>query len=164
MEFIEAVHAAYAALGDLTPLETDCGALCQAACCQADEDGQGGVWLLGDEITALQNVPWADIDPVTDPVAPMLVCNAPCERTVRPLCCRIFPLAPVMGKDGLWTVRMDARARAMCPLAASGLKGLRREFVRAARDAIRILASSPQGERLLCAWSERESAFRQPLW
>ena len=31
---------ARAAIGGLTPLHQDCGALCEAACCRPDADGQ----------------------------------------------------------------------------------------------------------------------------
>ncbi|MDD6884865.1 MAG: hypothetical protein PUD50_14255 [Eubacteriales bacterium] len=164
MDSAEALENAYRQMGDCTPLDGDCGALCESACCQEDEDGQGGVWLLGPELETLSRVGWAKVDAHTDPAAPMLVCHGPCERSMRPLCCRVFPLAPVRGKDGLWTVRMDARARAMCPLVRSGLRGLNREFVRAARNAMRALAESEEGERMLCLWAQREAAFREPLW
>ncbi len=45
----EILERAYAAIGDLTPMLTDCGAMCEAACCEADEDGQGGVYLFPGE-------------------------------------------------------------------------------------------------------------------
>ena len=41
-----AVMAAREQLCDLTPLLTDCGALCGAACSISDADGQGGVYLF----------------------------------------------------------------------------------------------------------------------
>ena len=37
MSAYEAVSAARALLQNLTPLKTDCGRLCQGACCQGDE-------------------------------------------------------------------------------------------------------------------------------
>ena len=36
----EALRRAYEALGDRTPMLTDCGLLCGAACCRPDADGQ----------------------------------------------------------------------------------------------------------------------------
>ena len=164
MELEQALETAYAIMGERTPIRTDCGALCGAACCLPDEDGQGGVWLLEPEIRRVEGAAWARIDRQADPVAPLLLCREMCERSLRPLCCRVFPLAPVPGRDGLWTVRMDARARAMCPLTRSGLKGLDTDFVRAARDALRALAQSGAGEEFLRAWHDREDAFRRPLW
>ena len=40
------LERAWAAIGALTPMRTDCGALCGAACCGTDPDGQGGVHLF----------------------------------------------------------------------------------------------------------------------
>ena len=158
----ETLLSAYAAIGDLTPMRQDCGALCGAACCQPDEDGQGGVHLFPGEAELLSDCGWGRIQPAG--LAPMLVCVAPCDRERRPLGCRIFPLTPVRGKNGRWTVRMDARARAMCPLVRSGIGGLDPDFVRAARNALRIIAADPEGDAFLEAWHALEDAYRQPLW
>ena len=150
------------AIGDKTPMLRDCGALCGAACCQADADGQGGVYLFPGEAALLADCGWGRILP--DDFAPMLVCDGMCDRAQRPLGCRIFPLTPVRGKDGRWTVRMDVRARAMCPLAASGLAGLDPAFPRAVRDALRIIATDPEGEVFLEKWAALEAEYRKPLW
>ena len=45
----EALLAARALLADVTPLRTDCGRCCGAACCAPDEDGQGGMLLFPGE-------------------------------------------------------------------------------------------------------------------
>ena len=156
------LQLAYAAIGDNTPMLNDCGSLCGAACCQPDEDGQGGVYLFPGEEALLENCAWGRVLP--DEFAPMLVCDGPCTRAARPLGCRIFPLTPARGRDGRWTVRMDARARAMCPLTASGLKGLDPQFVRAVRDALRILAENAEGDAFLERWHALEEEFRRPLW
>ena len=152
---------AYAAIGELTPMINDCGLLCGGACCQADEDGQGGVYLFPGEEELLRNCGWGRVQET--PFAPMLACDGPCDRDRRPLGCRIFPLTPVRGKNGKWTVRMDARARAMCPLSASGIGGLDPAFVRAVRDAVRVVAGEEEGEAFLERWVELEEAYRKPF-
>lgn len=157
MDAIE-LRAAWDRIGDLTPMHMDCGALCGAACCQADEDGQGGVMLFPGERELIEGCDWVEaLDPV-------MVCTGRCHRELRPLGCRIFPLTPVRGKSGLWTVRLDARARVMCPLVSSGIRGLNPEFVSAVRDALRIVARDPEGEAFLEAWQAREDQWRAPLW
>ena len=153
---------ARSAIGELTPMLNDCGALCGAACCQPDEDGQGGVYLFPGEEAQLEGCAWGRV--VETPFAPMLVCDGPCTRAARPLGCRIFPLTPVRGRDGRWTVRMDARSRAMCPLAAHGLKGLDPAFPRAVRDALRLIAEDPEGDAFLERWAALEAQDRRPLW
>ena len=127
---IEILRRAYEAIGETTPMKTDCGALCSAACCAVDEDGQGGVCLLNPEKEALQGISWGKIDFEPMMNAPMLMCSGMCDRELRPFLCRIFPLTPVIGKSGKWTVRMDARSRAVCPLSNAGLNGLDPDFVR----------------------------------
>ena len=65
---------------------------------------------------------------------PLLVCSGSCERAERPLSCRLFPLLPVLRAEGV-KVAMDARARAACPLAVQGIRGLSEAFVEAVRQA-----------------------------
>ena len=158
----EILSRAYDAIGEHTPMLHDCGALCRAACCRPDADGQGGVHLFPGEKALLADCAWGRIVP--DAFAPMLVCEGMCQRDARPLGCRIFPLTPVRGKNGKWTVRMDARARAMCPLAAHGLSGLDPAFPRAVRDALRIVAEDPEGDAFLEKWAALEAQYRRPLW
>ena len=49
MDALEAVIRARDLLSDVTPLKTDCGRICGGACCQPDEDGQGGMLLFPGE-------------------------------------------------------------------------------------------------------------------
>ena len=161
---LERIHAAYQAIADKTPLRTDCGQLCGAACCQTDADGQGGVCLLPGETQQLKDIGWGKIVHDEQMDAPMLMCTGMCERELRPFLCRIFPLCPVIGKSGRWTVRMDARARAVCPLSASGINGLDPEFARGCAQAVRIIAEDPEGEAFLKKWTAIEEEFRKPLF
>ena len=160
---VETILRAYAAIGESTPLCSDCGALCGAACCETDGDGQGGVDLLPGEEGLIGHAEWMELahDPYMD--AGMIVCKSMCERGKRPFLCRIFPLCPVVGKDGRWTVRMDARARAMCPLTRGGVRSLDPEFVRGCVRAVRILAEEEDGADFLARWAAIEEEFRRPL-
>ena len=157
------LERAYAAIGGLTPMKNDCGALCGAACCGTDADGQGGVHLFPGEAARLKDCEWVE-RVMPGSFAPIMSCNGHCERHLRPLGCRIFPLTPVRGKNGRWTVRLDARARAMCPLVQSGIGGLDPDFTRAVRDALRIIAGDAEGEAFLEKWYLLEEEYRKPLW
>ena len=159
----EIILRAYEAIGGLTPMLNDCGALCGAACCHTDDDGQGGVHLFPGEAARLKACDWVDRT-LLGSFAPVMMCDGHCERDKRPLGCRIFPLTPVRGRDGQWTVRMDIRARAMCPLARSGVKGLDPAFVKAVRRALRIIAGDEAGEAFLERWLALEEEYRRPLW
>lgn len=160
----ELILRVYEAFGDKTPQTYDCGSLCNAACCHCETDVQGGVDLLPGEEEIVKGVDWAEIihDDMMD--APMIMCKAFCDREKRPFLCRIFPLCPVMGKSGKWSVKMDARARALCPLSGSGLNGLDPDFVKAAVKAVRIIAEDKEGEAFLQKWADIEAEFRKPLW
>ena len=160
---LDTILRAYAAIGERTPLCSDCGVLCGAACCESDGDGQGGVDLLPGDIELIGNAEWMETshDPSMD--AEMIVCTAMCEREKRPFLCRVFPLCPVVGRDGRWTVRMDARARAMCPLTRGGVRGLDPQFVRGCVRAVRILAEEPDGTDFLARWAAIEEEFRKPI-
>ena len=103
---------------------------------------------------------WGEVRP--DGFAPMLMCAGPCDRAARPLACRIFPLTPVKGENG-WTVRMDARARGLCPLYRHGARGLNPDFARAAVRALRLIASDPEGEEFLNRWAALEKEYRLPF-
>ena len=61
-------------------------------------------------------------------------------------------------RDG-WGVKIDRRARAMCPLSRFGTRGLDPEFVRAVRAAVRLIASDAQGEAFLDAWAHIEAQY-----
>lgn len=159
----ETILRAYAAIGESTPLCSDCGALCSAACCLPDEDGQGGVDLLPGEEILIGDVDWMERTHDAHMDAEMIRCKAMCAREKRPFLCRVFPLCPVIGRDGRWTVRMDARARAMCPLTRGGVRGLDPEFVRGCVRAVRILAEEADGADFLSRWAAIEAEFRVSL-
>lgn len=161
---LDTILRAYEAIDDKTPMRTDCGQLCGAACCQTDADGQGGVCLLPGEEGRLAGISWGRIVHDDQMDVPMLMCSDMCDREIRPFLCRIFPLCPVMGRSGKWTVRMDARARAVCPLSASGLSGLDPDFARGCAKAVQIIAEDPEGEEFLKKWAAIEAEFRKPLF
>lgn len=146
----EALIAARNLLENVTPLATDCGKLCSAACCKdsQDEEEVAGMLLFPEEadLYAHQGA-WMELVPSAvlfdgQPVE-LLTCFLPCPRKHRPLACRIFPLVPYVktAADGTekLTVRMDVRAKPLCPLYDSGMAGLDPAFVQTVKDALRIL-------------------------
>lgn len=159
----DCLRAARELLKDNTPMARDCGRLCGAACCQTDGDGQGGVHLFPGEEELLGKLDWARI--VDDQAilggrtARMLVCEGRCDRDKRPLGCMIFPLTPRVDAEGYVDVRFDRRARAMCPLLRDGLTGLRRDFVRAVREALQLIAQDEEGLGFLRDWEALESQY-----
>jgi hypothetical protein len=144
-------------LENLTPLKTDCGLTCGAACCQPDEDGQGGVRLFPGEAALYEGADWARIE---DGV---LICGGRCPRNKRPLGCRIFPLTPARKKSGELFVRIDRRAFAMCPLAPGGRRALDPAFTSQVLQALQWIDETPEGREFLNAWIEGERIFREAV-
>ena len=160
----EVLAAAKKLLETLTPLKTDCGTLCGAACCQDNGEAGSGVWLLPGECAEAMR--WGEVKqthmPVTGNAVRTLYCKGACERGVRPFMCRIFPLTPYLSsKTGTWEVRLDRRAAAVCPLFDCGKRGLDPEFVSAATRAVRLLAGDAAYRRLLEVHQAEEQAFRE---
>ena len=149
MDALEAVVKARALLESVTPLRTDCGRVCGGACCQSDEDGQGGMLLFPGEEQLYDPLPPGWTLERNDGViagAWLLICDGTCRREMRPLSCRLFPLLPTPGG-----CRMDRRAWAVCPLMESGKKGLLPDFVRAVTEAGQVLYACPEHKRFLDA-------------
>ena len=149
MEPLEAVVAARALLAGKTPLKKDCGRSCGAACCQSDEDGQGGMLLFPGEDALYDALPEGFRIERNDQVLPgakLLICPGDCSRDARPLACRLFPLLPA--RDGPVP---DQRAWAVCPLMRFGLRGMDPAFVQAVREAGEILYACPEHARYLDA-------------
>lgn len=150
MNALQAVQAARDILKDVTPMKTDCGRVCGAACCQADEDGQGGMLLFPGEEALYAVLPEGFEILPDDSVIPggkLLVCQGHCLRDMRPLSCMFFPLRPTFKGD----VRMDRRGLYVCPLAECGVGGLNPDFVAAARQAAETLCFCDEQKEYLRA-------------
>lgn len=136
-----AVLAARDCLKTLTPLKTDCGKLCLGACCQGDETT--GMLLFPGEEAFYENCSFARIIPADFSLGgqdvQLFVCSGACERDNRPLACRLFPLFLKFKEDGVTRLRMDVRAKAVCPLTDYGIRALDPDFKQAARRAYDIL-------------------------
>ena len=142
MKPLEAVLAARDLLETVTPLKSDCGRACGGACCQPDEDGQGGMLLFPGEEALYEILPEGFSIREDDAVLPglkLLTCDSVCERKNRPLSCRLFPMLPT--RTG---AKMDRRAWAVCPLMESGKRGLNPAFVEAVKEAGRMLYDCPE--------------------
>ena len=141
----------YKLFDDATPVPIDCGELCRKACCGGDSDS-GMLLFPGEyEVYKLLEPEWAKTDK-TDMTyeyngkiyrVPIIFCNGTCDRYQRPLACRIFPLTPILDKNGRLEIITDPRAKSICPLA----KGFYTEdydarFVKSIQRAFTLLMKS----------------------
>lgn len=131
MEKEKVIKSCYSVLRRATPLNFDCGKICNGKCCKGD-DKTGMLLFPGEEILIDPNINVIE----TESGEKLAVCNGTCDRNKRPLSCRIYPLFPVVvDKDGESEVSVCIDYRADCPLAApnseyefnkSFIKGVRR--------------------------------------
>lgn len=148
----------YSVLGDLTPLKGDCGRACNKACCEGDKDGDG-MYLFPFEEEMYSLLPsWASISETDfeyekEKFAPLFSCDGVCDRNLRPLSCRIFPLTPYIEKNGELTVIVDPRAKGMCPLSALFVEDFETEFVNAVQKVGKLLLTNPDTKNFLEAFS-----------
>lgn len=154
----------YARIGALTPLKSDCGRMCGGACCSVGDDLPGMFLFPGEEAMyegkpgfVLRTAPLPGYGPVT-----LLDCGGTCQRDLRPLSCRIFPLAPNVQGDTV-TVRLDPRGRAVCPLSRGSRGALHGAFVDAVQQVFEELLRHPETAPFLRALSREIDEFVQPL-
>ena len=110
------IYDAYALIGTRTPIKADCGKLCGKACCKGDAAGM--VLFPGEEFILsgvsgfyIEDIEYMDIHGIK-----LLLCDGKCNRDLRPLACRIFPVAPDINDSGNIGVQADIRGRRMCPI------------------------------------------------
>jgi hypothetical protein len=144
---------AYQQLNRCTPLRFDCGRLCDRVCCR----GEDGMWLFPGEEELLLAEPSFTIKSLEWGLPGgrslfWLTCQGECRRELRPLSCRIFPLAPYLKKD-LVTVAIDPRAKGLCPLA-EGRQKLQPGFIRMVGRVCRELAREPEIIEFFKLWNE----------
>ncbi len=138
------IEKVYKIINDVTPLRHDCGTLCNCECCKGDEDT--GMILFPGEEHLFENNKDFTVKKTSDGKY-ILVCNGRCDRDMRPLSCRIFPLFPML-VDGRIYVIDDPRAAGICPLIYDEMK-LRKSFVRKVAKAGRLLAEDEETRELL---------------
>lgn len=112
----------YNMLDEVTPLSKDCGVLCDKACCK-EEDEPAGMFVFPFEEELLKDASFGYMEESNceygeEKTAKIFYCTKPCNRSQRPLSCRIFPLTPYR-KNGRIKLIMNPAAKKMCPLARS---------------------------------------------
>ena len=133
-------------MGDLTPLRADCGQLCGGACCKGGEDT--GMRLFPHEETVL-SVKHGENG------GRLAVCSGSCDRTKRPLSCRIFPFFPTIDEKGHIFIEPDHRAARLCPLITHSEDIVfDPRFFRALKKAGKLLAKDAECRAFLQAITE----------
>ncbi len=152
------VEACRTRLVSETPLKTDCGMHCGARCCQSMDGEETGMLLFPGE--AARYAGNADYQIVQNGTRTLLICQGHCDRKDRPLSCMLFPLLPQIQND-IVRVRMDERARGVCPLYDSGVYGVSESFAESVRACGEMLGADPVCREMLEQLQEEQRELRQ---
>lgn len=124
-------EAIYRLLDRVSPVNYDCGELCNAACCNCGNDDEDlGIYLLpGEDKVHKRDSDWLtwSAENAEDYEFPeswkgkvyFVRCKTPpiCPRKKRPIQCRTFPLTPHIDEDGeLSLILNDSELPYACPL------------------------------------------------
>ncbi len=145
MHIREIYQAVYRRLDTLTPLSVDCGALCGKLCCQSPDGEDAGMYLFPGEESLFWGLDGfymldSALTYAGGKSAKLLCCTQPCQRSLRPLSCRIFPLVPYYRRESGVRIIFDPRAR-FCPLSDPSAKPyLERDFKLEVWHAFRLLS------------------------
>lgn len=146
------IKSCYSALGKYTPLEVDCGQLCDGFCCKGGENlgmllFPGEESLIDGDITVTEDANGRKV----------AVCNGSCDRSKRPLSCRIYPLLPVFDGENIETA-FDVRAN--CPLTSGELE-ISRRFDKAVRRVGKYLLLNEETKAFLTELSEEQQEYNK---
>lgn len=164
----------YERLDKVSPVDYDCGKLCGAICCTCDKDNATddydmGIYLLpGEDKLFTKEEDWLrwNYEMAEDYEYPdswsgkvwFIRCKNPplCEREMRPIQCRTYPLAPHIDEDGnLHMIINTSPLPYTCPLIEDDMK-LNEDFIDVTYEAWKLLISDP----LIFDLIEMDSRYR----
>jgi len=169
-------EAVYRLLDTVNTREFDCGTLCSSACCtwqkSSDDSAEAqemGIYLFPGEYQFLEQKgvftrDWFTVqqqDPAeagfpeswTGPVYFLQCRTAPvCQRKLRPLQCRMFPLKPVIDDSGvLELIWNDEDLPYCCPIIENRMP-VHDDFYKATYTVWRHLLKDPRFMDLVLSW------------
>lgn len=152
-----------------TPLEVDCGKLCGSACCKGDDSGmflfpgEKEVYkLLNPDGMRIENSDLTYNYNGKDYSVPILFCGGDCDRYIRPLACRIFPLTPVLNDDGKIEIITDPRAKSICPLAKTlHLDEYDENFLKSVTKAFTLLIKNKRVKAFMIEYTKYINEFKR---
>ena len=158
-EMKKSIKKMYEMLDEVTPVDFDCGTLCGEVCCVYDEGEYRNkdlvLYLLPGEELMYEDSDYFEvyyIDPKDldyprswkDDVF-IVECNNPphCDRSIRPIQCRTFPLVPHLTKNGEFHLVLDeTEFPYTCPIVRDHIR-LNRDFIQVTYEVWMMLISNP---------------------
>ena len=139
----EVILKCYKILENETPLEFDCGKICENKCCKGDEN-IGMLLFPGEEKLIDENMKIR----VTENGDKIAVCNGKCDRSKRPLSCRIYPFFPLIKEfRGKVRIKIIFDLRADCPLSGGDYE-FNKEFLRRLKRVGKYLLLNEKTEKM----------------
>lgn len=170
------IQKIYDMLDKVSPLDYDCGKLCGEICCVYDDNNKEekvGLYLLpGEELMYedsdsfnLYCISSKDIDyPHSwDDDVYLVECTNPphCNRSIRPIQCRTFPLIPHINSKGTLHLILDENEIPYeCPIIRDNLE-LNKDFINETYKVWEILINDPVVYDLIAYDSRRRDNRRK---
>lgn len=159
----------YRLFDENTPLPVDCGKLCDSACCKGDDSGmflfpgEKAVYtLLNPDGMRIESSDLAYNYSDKEYKTPILFCGGNCDRYIRPLACRIFPLTPVIDEYGNIEIIVDPRAKSLCPLAKTlYINEYDENFVKSVKKAFTLLSKNKRVRAFLVEYTNYINEFKR---
>jgi hypothetical protein len=164
----------YKITADVTPLEQDCGLLCNSICCKPDASDSLGIYLYpGEEKMFSGNEDWLvweshhrdeQLFPPSWPQNVYFVkCTKECPRHLRPLACRFFPLTPhITPENELLLIHETLPLPYKCPLIEKKIS-LQREFINRVAHCWQLMLKDPRIYDLVEEDSRDRDIFNQKV-
>lgn len=157
-EMKKSIQKIYDLLDGVSPLDYDCGKLCGEICCVYDESEEHeavGLFLLpGEELMYEDNDSFnlyavdskeVDFPPSWKEDVFMVECINPprCDRSIRPIQCRTFPLIAHISKDRKLHLILDENEIPYeCPIMKDNIR-LNEDFIKVTYKVWEILIQNP---------------------
>ena len=158
-EMKRTIQKIYQRLDEVTPVDFDCGKLCGEVCCFYDADETHTeelvLYLLPGEELMYEDSPdfelyYMDSSEIRYPHSwkdniYLVKCKNPprCDRSIRPIQCRTFPLVPHISKNGEFHLVLDETEFPYeCPIIRDHIK-LNEDFINVTYEIWKMLISNP---------------------
>lgn len=140
-EMKKSIERIYQRLDEVTPVDFDCGKLCGEVCCVDDSEDLALYLLPGEELmyedSSEFELYYIDSSQIKYPhswkgeIFLVKCINPPkCDRSIRPIQCRTFPLIPHLDKKGEFHLIFDeSDFPYTCPLVHNHIK-LNEDFIK----------------------------------
>lgn len=176
-EMKKSIQKIYETLDKVTPVDFDCGTLCGEVCCVYDEGEYRNkdlvLYLLPGEELMYEDSDYFDLYYIDskdldyprawkDDVFIVECSNPPhCDRSIRPIQCRTFPLLPHISKDGKLHLILDENEFPYeCPIIRDNIK-LNEDFINVTYNVWKKLITNPMVKALIIFDSRRRDNKRK---